>query len=173
MRYAPALGVVLASLVLAACAVRTGLAGPVAFPTAPVPPAAARPDTPVAAPSDLVQTALGFRGIPYHLGGDSPARGFDCSGFVQYVFNVNRIALPRTVLEQAGLGHRINAQQLRPGDLLFFATGAHGVSHVGIAIGQGEFVHAPADQGVVRIDRVASPYWQRHFREARRLLSAS
>jgi len=168
-----ALPIVLAATLVSACASSAVVARPSAFPTAPAPvPAHLAEASRAAAPMSfgLIQTALGFRGIPYRLGGDSPSRGFDCSGFVQYVFGLNHIQLPRTVLEQSVLGHRINPRELGAADLLFFATGVHGVSHVGIAIGGGRFVHAPGDKGVVRVDLADSPYWKGHFLEARRVV---
>jgi murein DD-endopeptidase len=166
--------VVLAALVASACASGTGVARPSPFPAAPGRPSPGRPASMPVSPapiaSEVIQTALGFQGVPYRLGGDSPKRGFDCSGFVQFVFSVNRITLPRTVLEQSALGYRVNPGDLQPGDLVFFATGSRGVSHVGIAIGRGQFVHAPADNGVVRVDSVQSTYWKSHFLEARRVV---
>jgi len=146
-------------------------ARPSAFPTASsVASAPGRPELSGPESSALIQTALGFQGVPYRLGGDSPSRGFDCSGFVQYVFSLNYITLPRTVLEQSAVGRRINTRDLRPGDLIFFATGSHGVSHVGIATGGSQFVHAPSERGVVRIDSVEAPYWRDRFLEVRRVV---
>jgi murein DD-endopeptidase len=166
--------VVLAAFLASACASMTS-ARPSAFPTAPAAPAALGPAPPPAGQvsSALIQTALGFQGIPYRLGGDSPSSGFDCSGFVQYVFSLNYITLPRTVLEQSAVGRRINPRDARAGDLLFFATGSRGVSHVGIATAGSQFVHAPTDKGVVRIDSVESPYWRDRFLEARRIVPGS
>src|SRR5688500_5555338 len=79
-------------------------------------------------------TALSLRGAPYRNGGRDPA-GFDCSGFVNYVFGQNGVAVPRTVNEQFQAGRRVSGPQLEPGDLVFFSTVSPGASHVGIAIG--------------------------------------
>lgn len=121
--------------------------------------------------ADLVQTALDYRGVPYRFGGDDPQTGFDCSGFIRYVLGRHAMQLPRTAAEQFQIGRRINAKDVRAGDLVFFSTVAPGASHVGLALGAEEFVHAPATSGVVRVERFASSYWQSRFVGARRLLS--
>jgi cell wall-associated NlpC family hydrolase len=113
-------------------------------------------------------TALDFRGVPYRLGGADPG-GFDCSGLVQYVFALQGISVPRTVDDLRRTGASVSPADVRPGDLLFFATNGRGVSHVGIAIGDGQFVHAPSEGGTVRIDRLETPYWSAQFVEARRV----
>jgi cell wall-associated NlpC family hydrolase len=117
----------------------------------------------------VLQTALGYRGVPYVLGGESPATGFDCSGFVRYVFAANHFDLPRTVLEQYALGTRVDLRDIRPGDLVYFSTVAPGASHVGIALGATEFVHAPGVSGAVRVERLDSSYWHDRFLAAKRL----
>ncbi|HTM31976.1 MAG TPA: NlpC/P60 family protein [Vicinamibacterales bacterium] len=115
----------------------------------------------------LSSTALSLRGAPYRNGGSTPD-GFDCSGFVQYVFGLNGLAVPRGTREQFGIGHSIDRNHLAPGDLVFFSTVAPGASHVGIAIGNGEFVHAPSSRGVVRVERLSADYWRRRYIGARR-----
>ena len=72
--------------------------------------------------------------------------------------------------EQSRVGHSIEASDLAPGDLIFFSTVAPGASHVGIAIGGDEFVHAPSGRGEVRVERLSAPYWARRFVGARRVL---
>jgi cell wall-associated NlpC family hydrolase len=114
-------------------------------------------------------TALSLRGAPYRNGGSDPA-GFDCSGFVKYVFEQNGIAVPRTVTGQFHAGRQIAGPQLEPGDLVFFATVSPGASHVGIAIGGDEFVHAPSGAGEVRVERMSASYWATRFVGARRVL---
>jgi peptidoglycan DL-endopeptidase CwlO len=114
-------------------------------------------------------TALQLRGAPYRNGGADPA-GFDCSGFVWYVFAQHGLAVPRTVLEQFQAGQTIEASDLQPGDLVFFSTTSTGASHVGIAIGGDSFVHAPSSSGVVRVERLGAPYWASRFIGARRIL---
>lgn len=116
----------------------------------------------------LVTSALALRGAPYRNGGADPS-GFDCSGFTQYVFAEYGIALPREVREQFQVGKRIDAERLAPGDLIFFSTTAPGASHVGIAIGGDQFVHAPSSNGVVRVERLGTSYWSHRFIGARRI----
>jgi cell wall-associated NlpC family hydrolase len=117
-------------------------------------------------------TALALRGAPYKNGGDNPS-GFDCSGFVWYVFDRHGVRLPRTVTELFLTGTRVDAIDLRPGDLVFFDT-VHGAppnlaTHVGISIGGEEFVHAPSTAGQVRVERLGSSYWAPRFLGARRM----
>jgi cell wall-associated NlpC family hydrolase len=158
--------VLLIALSTAACA-STG-ATPQPFPT----PGRAAP--PVAAGADrgdldayaLTGTALALRGVPYRNGG-ADLSGFDCSGFVWYVYAQHGFALPRTVPEQFRAGHPA-AGPLRAGDLVFFSTVAAGPSHVGIALGADAFVHAPSSTGVVRVERLSSPYWSSRYLGARR-----
>jgi len=116
----------------------------------------------------LTGTALSLRGIPYRNGGTDP-KGFDCSGFTQYVFAQYGIALPREVRDQFRLGTPVQTDQLVAGDLLFFTTTDPGVSHVAIAVGGDEFVHAPSSTGVVRVEHLGSTYWSPRFLGARRV----
>ena len=134
-------------------------------PGAPVAPPAARG----AAAYGITGTALTLRGAPYRSGGSDPS-GFDCSGFVQYVFGQNGVAVPRTVTEQFRAGRQVDAPQMEAGDLVFFTTVSAGASHVGIAIGGDEFVHAPSGTGEVRVERLSAPYWSTRFVGARRVL---
>jgi cell wall-associated NlpC family hydrolase len=116
----------------------------------------------------LSSTALSLRGAPYQNGGTSPG-GFDCSGFVQYVFGQNGVKVPREVKDQFKLGKPVDRGRLEPGDLLFFQTVAPGASHVGIAIGGDQFVHAPSEKGVVRVEQLSGQYWSSRFVGARRV----
>ncbi|MGE4055359.1 MAG: C40 family peptidase [Vicinamibacterales bacterium] len=116
----------------------------------------------------LVSTALDLQGIRYRWGGSDP-NGFDCSGFTQYVFARHGVTLPREVHEQYREGRSIRRRDIRPGDLLFFSTTAPGASHVAIALGDDEFVHAPSSRGVVRVERLSSGYWAERFIGARRI----
>ena len=116
----------------------------------------------------LTSTALALRGIQYRDGGSDPG-GFDCSGFTQYVFRQHGIALPRDVKNQFESGTPVKPAEIAPGDLIFFSTVAPGPSHVGIALGGGEFVHAPSSTGVVRVEHLRSAYWSRRFLGAHRL----
>ena len=118
---------------------------------------------------EISGTALALRGIPYRNGG-TDLNGFDCSGFVWYVFGQHGLALPRTVEDQFRVGGVIDPAQLEAGDLVFFSTVAPGASHVGIVIGGDSFVHAPSSNGVVRVERLGSTYWAQRFLGARRVL---
>ena len=116
----------------------------------------------------LVGTALSFRGVPYRNGGADPT-GFDCSGFTQYVFAQYGVTLPRAVREQYKTGKSVSTRDIVPGDLIFFSTTEPGPSHVGIAVGSDEFVHAPSSTGVVRVERIGSGYWSPRYLGARRV----
>ena len=99
----------------------------------------------------LVAIARAQVGTKYLLGGQSPERGFDCSGLVRYVMGAMQVRMPRTARQQAtsGLAVRRDPTRLRPGDLLTFGTGKRGISHVGIYIGGGRYVHASSGVGRV------------------------
>ena len=116
----------------------------------------------------LVEMVLTFRGVPYRSGGTDRS-GFDCSGLVQYVFARHGVPLPREVRDQFRAGSSVNRDRIQPGDLVFFETVSRGPSHVGIAIGGVEFVHAPSSRGVVRVERFTADYWARRWVGARRL----
>ena len=117
----------------------------------------------------LVGTALSLRGTPYRNGGTDP-QGFDCSGFTQYVFAQYGVPLPREVRDQFDQGKSVKAgDELAAGDLLFFTTVAPGPTHVGIAIGGDQFVHAPSSTGVVRVERLSASYWSTRYLGARRI----
>jgi cell wall-associated NlpC family hydrolase len=109
-----------------------------------------------------------LRGTPYRNGGSDPT-GFDCSGFVKYVFEQYGIAMPRDVRRQFEVGANVDAPSLEPGDLVFFSTVAPGASHVGIAVGGDQFVHAPSSTGVVRVERLSAQYWSTRFVGAKRV----
>ena len=116
----------------------------------------------------LVGTALALRGAPYRNGGSDP-NGFDCSGFTKYVFGQYGVALPRGVREQFRSGKPVKPDDLAPGDLVFFATTEPGASHVAIAIGGDEFIHAPSSSGVVRVEHLSASYWSQRFLGVRRV----
>jgi cell wall-associated NlpC family hydrolase len=150
-----------------------GASAPVA-PSRPAPDPAVEPLAPLSNPragSDgyaLAGTALSFRGVPYRNGGVDP-NGFDCSGFTQYVFSQYGLALPREVREQFRIGKSVKAEDLEPGDILFFTTTEPGPSHVAIAVGGDQFVHAPSSTGVVRVEHLSSTYWSPRYLGARRV----
>lgn len=117
---------------------------------------------------EISGTALSLRGTPYRNGGADP-RGFDCSGFVWYVFAQHGFGMPRTVEEQYSVGGSIQPSEIQAGDLVFFNTTGRGATHVGIAIGGDSFVHAPSSRGAVRVERMSSGYWGTRFIGARRI----
>jgi cell wall-associated NlpC family hydrolase len=160
----------------AATGCATSSATPRPFPTPNAPASAAPRAAPASSPAaahatgyGVAGTALSLRGAPYRNGGSDPA-GFDCSGFVNYVFGQNGVAVPRTVTEQFHAGRQVAGPQLEPGDMVFFSTVSPGASHVGIAIGGDEFVHAPSGRGEVRVERMSASYWATRFVGARRVL---
>ncbi|WP_045728280.1 C40 family peptidase [Xanthomonas sp. GPE 39] len=128
------------------------------------------PANPDAANAVLIR-ALGLVGTPYSYGGNTPESGFDCSGLVAYVYrDMLDLRLPRTSRELAAVqGPKIDPQRLSTGDLVFFGS-AGSVSHVGIYVGEGRFVHAPNTGGTVRLDSLDGPYWRDHYTGAKRVL---
>jgi cell wall-associated NlpC family hydrolase len=173
--------VIALAAVSAACATTGATPAPFPRPHAPAPPAEA-PGSPNPTPRpsaggaprlnagyEVTGTALRLRGTPYRNGGSDPA-GFDCSGFVKYVFGENGINVPRKVSDQFRAGRNVDTQQLQAGDLVFFTTVSPGASHVGIVIGGDEFVHAPSGAGEVRVERLSASYWSTRFVGARRVL---
>ena len=129
------------------------------------------PKYPGASSSDnasLIQTALSCRGARYRRGGMSRG-GFDCSGFTRYVFARYGVSLPHSSRAQASVGKRVSKAALRPGDLVFFHTYTRGISHVGIYIGNGKFVHAARHGRGVRVDLLNSGYYSARYRGARRV----
>jgi cell wall-associated NlpC family hydrolase len=117
---------------------------------------------------DLVKTALNYRGVPYRWAGVT-SRGMDCSGFVLRVLKDHGIAAPHNAAALYQLGKPVSDRHFRPGDLLFFHTTRSGISHVGIYIGDGKFVHASSHTGRVTIDRIDQGYYQSRFVGAKRL----
>lgn len=163
--------VLLAVLALAACgggerAVRR--AAPPPHDPRDWPPVA--PADPAAANAVLIR-ALGLVGTPYRYGGNTPEGGFDCSGLVTYVFrDMLDLRLPRTSRGLAeAQGPRIDPRKLAPADLVFFGNRGS-VSHVGIYVGEGRFVHAPSSGGTVRLDYLDGLYWKDHYSGAKRVL---
>lgn len=141
-------------------------------------PAPAHRAWPVVAPQDPVRAnavlmrAIGLVGTPYRYGGNTPEAGFDCSGLVNYVFrDMLDLRLPRSSRELAAWqGPRIAPERLAAADLVFFGSRG-GVSHVGIYVGEGRFVHAPSTGGTVRLDHLDGSYWRDHYSGAKRILN--
>lgn len=122
--------------------------------------------------TELVMMAISFLGVPYAFGGTSPERGFDCSGLVAYVYRrVLNQSLPRSAWEQSRVGESVPVPALRSGDLVFYNTLARSFSHVGMYIGGGRFIHAPATGGVVSIAGMFGEYWTQRFNGARRVIA--
>jgi peptidoglycan endopeptidase LytE len=109
----------------------------------------------------LVRVVKTFLGVPYKLGG-STLKGIDCSGFVRKIYEIFNIELPRTTREQFSIGKKIGKEQLEEGDLVFFKRGENS-SHVGIYIGDNQFVHASSYNRQVRIDYLDAPYYSKRF----------
>jgi cell wall-associated NlpC family hydrolase len=118
----------------------------------------------------LTTYAQNLIGTPYKYGGNSPDTGFDCSGFVDHVFQrtVN-IALPHNTQQISRHGLPIKLSQLREGDLVFYNTNNEAYSHVGIYLGSDHFVHAPSSGGSVRTENMHDAYWAKHYNGARRI----
>ncbi|CAH6661306.1 MULTISPECIES: bifunctional murein DD-endopeptidase/murein LD-carboxypeptidase [Pseudocitrobacter] len=121
--------------------------------------------------SRLMDQYAGWKGVRYRLGGDTK-RGVDCSSFVQRTFREQfGLELPRSTWEQQETGKSVSRSQLRTGDLVLFRAGSTG-RHVGIYIGNNQFVHASTSSGVT-ISSMNEPYWKKRYNEARRVLSRS
>ncbi len=117
----------------------------------------------------IVNYAKQFLGVPYVWAGRSPS-GFDCSGFISYVFGQQGISVPRMADEQFAIGLSVNQYDLQQGDLVFFTTYEPGPSHVGIYIGNGQFIHASSGAGHVTITSLSSQYYQARYLGARRII---
>jgi len=136
-------------------------------------------DLPARAPSaasaqvanDVLFRAMALVGTPYKWGGNTPESGFDCSGLVDYIYrHAADIALPHSSRAMSELGQKVKRmKELASGDLVFFGSRS-GISHVGVYVGQGRFVHAPNSGGTVRLDDIDGPYWRDHFEFGKRLL---
>lgn len=119
--------------------------------------------------NEIESTAKAYLGTPYVWGGTSPS-GFDCSGYIQYVFKQHGINLPRTASSQFNVGTSVSKANLQKGDLVFFETYKKGPSHVGIYLGGGHFINASSSKGV-SIDSLNSSYWAERYIGAKRVLS--
>lgn len=122
---------------------------------------------------NLLDYAMSQTGATYRRGGTNPESGFDCSGFVRYVFDhVEGLSLPHSSRAMSLIGSRIALADLKPGDLVFFRIFRHGISHVGIYLGNNQFIHAASTTtGSVMVSDLTESYWARHFSLARRVLS--
>jgi cell wall-associated NlpC family hydrolase len=116
----------------------------------------------------VVLFARKLLGTPYRWGGDSPSTGFDCSGFVRFVYARFGVNLPHSSYADFGLGKRVARGLLQPGDLVFF----DGVGHVGMYIGGGRFIHAPHTGTDVQVTSLSEPWYRSSYDGARRLAAA-
>lgn len=123
---------------------------------------------------DVLFRAIGLVGTPYRYGGNTPQSGFDCSGLIKFVYAESAgLQLPRTTTDMFRTkAPNVSRRQLQSGDVVFFATaGGRRVSHAGIYVGEGRFVHAPSSGGTVRLDSLDSPYWQKAYLNAKRFIA--
>ncbi len=117
----------------------------------------------------LIKRAMNYLGSPYRRGGSS-ARGFDCSGFTSYIYRQYGVNLPHNSAAQSRVGKPVARHELQPGDLVFFRTSRRRISHVGIYIGNGKFIHASSSRGRVRIDSLTEGYYNKRYAGARRVV---
>ena len=143
------------SLTLGGCAFSVGSREP-----APLPPAQ----------GSVLDTARSLIGTPYRPAGESPQQGFDCSGFVKWVYARHGIRLPRRTSDQLRIGRPVPREELQAGDLVFFApSGKLSSLHVGIFDGHGGFIHSPSPGGRVREEHLLAPYWRSSYSAANRV----
>ena len=153
-------------------------------PTASAAPASSVTATPAASintaaqrPSrvELALFAIGLIGAVYKPGGDNPAVGMDCSGFVRYVYHeVAGLKLPHSARALSKIRNTIAKADLKPGDLVFFKTMKHAFSHVGIYLGDNQFVHAASSKtGFVMVSNLDEAYWAKRYEGARRILPSA
>lgn len=127
-------------------------------------------DSAVASGEQIVEFALNYIGVPYVYGGSTP-QGFDCSGFTQFVMKNFDIYLPRSSHDQYSIGTRISKAQLIPGDLVFFKySSGYRINHVGIYIGEGNFIHSPIPGQSVKIDSLTHGYFNTYYYGATRVI---
>lgn len=120
--------------------------------------------------SMIAEKAKEYLGTPYAYGGSTPA-GFDCSGFVYYVLNCFGLNASRTPAEQINMGVAVDKSNLQPGDIVLFAgTGGSGITHTGIYVGGGQFIHSPNSRSTVSYSDLTSGYWSEHYYAARRVV---
>jgi cell wall-associated NlpC family hydrolase len=120
------------------------------------------------AQSELNKAVDDLIGVPYKYAGTTES-GFDCSGFTAYLFAKFNLELPHSSKAQNQEGYWIEKSDLRPGDLVFFNTDGKGVSHVGIYLGDDEFVHSASNKGVVK-NKLSENYYKTRYVSARRIL---
>lgn len=123
--------------------------------------------------NEVALYAMSLADTPYRYGGNTAENGFDCSGFVQHVYqNTLGMKLPRTSQEMSRLGSNLELGELRPGDLVFFNTRRKPFSHVGIYVGEDRFVHSPSSGRAIMVSSMREDYWRNRYNGARRITSA-
>ena len=122
--------------------------------------------------NEVIFRAISLVGTPYRYGGTRPETGLDCSGLINFVFlEAASLKLPRTTRELIDIDAKaVDRDDLQAGDLVYFNSRGGRVSHIGIYVGEGRFVHAPSTGGVVRIDKLNTPYWTKFYVGAKRVL---
>lgn len=119
---------------------------------------------------EVLVNALSLTGVNYRYGGNSPDTGFDCSGFVRYVYQqATNLTLPHSARAISQIGKTIPKSELQPGDLVFFNTLKSTFSHVGIYLGNNRFIHSPSSGGGVRVEDMQNSYWEKRFNGAQRI----
>ncbi|MCL6262384.1 C40 family peptidase [Craterilacuibacter sp. RT1T] len=119
---------------------------------------------------DLLLQAMSLIGVAYRFGGNSPASGLDCSGFIKYVFEKSlKVNLPRTAAEMARAGRAVERDELAAGDLVFFNTRGFRNSHAGIYLGGNKFIHAPRSGKNIEVSNMTGSYWVSRYNGARRV----
>jgi peptidoglycan endopeptidase LytE len=122
--------------------------------------------------NDLVNYAATFLGTRYRWAGESPATGFDCSGFTKFIFGQFGVSLPHSAAAQNACGVPVLRGEIAPGDILLFHTLSPGIDHAAIYCGNGKFIHASSRAGCVRSNAISEDYWNTHFVAARRVLKS-
>ncbi|MFM1655265.1 C40 family peptidase [Brevibacillus sp. B_LB10_24] len=121
-----------------------------------------------AAENPLMGTIENLYGVPYKTAGTT-TKGFDCSGFTQYVFQALDVEIPHSSASQYELGTAVSKDELQPGDLVFFNTNGHSISHVGIYIGDNMFAHSETGKGVTKTSLNDPYYWSKRYVGAKRV----
>ncbi len=122
--------------------------------------------------NEVVLYALGLLNIHYQFGGNNPDAGLDCSGMTAYIYReAVGVKLPHSAIQQSKLGLAVNKNSLAPGDLVFFNTNGKSISHVGVYIGEGKFVHAPSTNGKIKVTKLSDTYFNTRYETARRILN--
>lgn len=122
---------------------------------------------------DMILQAVSLMGIAYRFGGTTPVNGFDCSGFIRYIFQSTGLNLPRSAAEQAQVGRPVSRDELKPGDVLFFNTRGFNYSHNGLYLGNGRFIHAPRTGKNIEITSLNAEYWNKRYNGARRMVKGA